>query len=152
MSFRSYRTPKGNLRVKRVHVSGAFIGGRSFAKPCCGSLNVDAFTPNDIVSMQERTKERRKARSEDQKKRAREYLNKEQEFQLWRGDTPFGKPKTMSGREARDLNRGFEAKFMDTTDPKARLWCWRMVGRKPMPTGTTVAGRRQYLFDRSVTA
>lgn len=152
MSFRSYRTPKGNLRVKRVHTIGAFTGGRSIAKPCFASLNVDVVTPSDVASYQQRAEERKKARKAADKAKALDYLKSSHEFQLWRGETAFGKPKVMTGREVRDLNRDFERKFMDSKDPNARLWAWRRVGIKPMPRGTTEEQRRQYLFDRSVRA
>lgn len=57
-----------------------------------------------------------------------QYLESEHEFQLIRGlgegSVPFGKPKRMTGAEALDLNKGLEKKYLNSKDPKARLWRW----------------------------
>ena len=63
---------------------------------------------------------------------ARVWLDAVQEFELLRGDAPFGRRKMMTGREARDANRGFEDQFAKhcVAHPERRLWRWRAVDRK----------------------
>ncbi len=68
-----------------------------------------------------------KARREQQREEARAYLDGTHTFQLLRGDTPFGAPKEMTGREAKALNTKFERKFFNDKSPNARLWCWKRV-------------------------
>jgi hypothetical protein len=60
---------------------------------------------------------------------AHDYLVAEHEYQLFRGDTPFGKPKTMLGSEAREENKRLEDKYWADLSTKegARLWRWRTV-------------------------
>ena len=55
------------------------------------------------------------------------WLNTVQEFELYRGEAPFGRKKTMTGREARDANRDFEDQFARhcLAHPERRLWRWR---------------------------
>lgn len=57
------------------------------------------------------------------------WLDATQEFQLFRGDAPFGRTKVMTGREARDANREFEDQFAKrcVENPERRLWRWRPV-------------------------
>lgn len=136
MAYRSRTTPSGKVRVKQIHTQGT-IRQRCSKKPVSG-LNEDIKTVEDVI-FEINT---RKTKHKNIKKRriadAMEYLEKVQEFQLWRGETAFGKPKTMSGREARDLNKGFESKFFESKDPQARLWRWMVVGTKPVTRGTTL--------------
>ncbi len=57
-----------------------------------------------------------------------QYLESEHPFQLVRGlgegSVPFGKPKYMTGAEALRLNKEQEQKYLNSKDPKARLWRW----------------------------
>lgn len=68
--------------------------------------------------------------SDDKAARRDLYLTTEQSFQLRRGlgagSVVFGKPRVMTGAQALELNRALEQKFLDSKDPKARLWRWVM--------------------------
>ena len=60
-----------------------------------------------------------------------EYLNGLHEFQLKRGDVPFGKTQFMTGKEAREKNRSYEDKFAAALDSGKELGSdcrlWRLV-------------------------
>lgn len=58
-----------------------------------------------------------------------EWKNAEHVFQLFRGEQKFGKPQTMTGREAVLKNRAYEKKFMSDydKDKNARMWRLKIV-------------------------
>lgn len=64
----------------------------------------------------------------------RVFMDAVQEFQLWRGDAPFGRKKVMSGREAWNANKDFEDAYAKTcvAHPERRLWKWRPVDSRPV--------------------
>lgn len=66
-----------------------------------------------------------------------EYLNATHTFQLKHGDTPFGAPKVMTGREAHALNKQYEAKFFNDRSPNARMWKWWCKSKQEETDGAT---------------
>ena len=127
------KPPKGNYGVRRlrreVRTSGT-VGLSCGNKPVTGLLE-GTYTIGDLafeIDTEKRAKKnRRKIRSDEIK----EYFSTTFEFQLWRGDTAFGRPKSMTGEEAWKLNREYELKFLNDKSPNSRLWRWHKVGSKP---------------------
>lgn len=87
----------------------------------------------------------RKAKNE----RAAQYLDQTMEFQLHRGGHAFGKPKSMTGREARELNRRYEETFYCSKDPETRLWRWFRVGTVVNDKPITLNEYRRRRFEAS---
>lgn len=81
--------------------------------------------------------------------RANQYLDATYDFQLYRGSITFGKPRSMTGREVRDLNRRYEDTFYRSKDPDARLWRWHRVGSLVTDKKMTLDEYSRYRFDKS---
>ena len=62
----------------------------------------------------------------NKKNRAREYMNGLHEYQLKRGDSPFGKTQIMTGAEAHAKNLSYEDKFTAALDAKKECRLWRL--------------------------
>lgn len=79
-------------------------------------------------------------------RRQREYLDAVHDFELYRGDTTFGRKKTMTGHEAAADNRRFEDFFFKTKRADARMLHWKLADNDPY----VVARREQAARKRKV--
>ncbi len=128
------------------------------SKVCCSGsqgalvsgLNEGVTTMGDFVFNLETQRMTRKAIRKARSERKREYLDNPADFQLYRGGIAFGKPKSMTGQEACDLNRRYEETFYRSKDPEARLWRWYPVGMLVIDKKVTLAEYRRLCFERSV--
>lgn len=146
MAIVSRTTPAGNARKKYLHTRGACCHTN---KPVTG-LNEAATTLGDVLYKIEGAKLKQKAGRRAVRERTQRYLEAEHDFQLWRGETAFGKPQRMTGQEAYEKNRRYEKLFFANKDPSARLFRLMPVGSKPIAKGTTYNDYRKYKFTQSV--
>lgn len=150
MAFLINVVHKGKKRRPRITRTAGVSSSQS-QRGLMGSY-VPRSTAGDAALLVEVKKAVRKEKKKAKTEQVRAFMQAEHEYQLWRGDHPFGKPQIMTGQAAYDANRKFDKKFFDDKNPDARLWCWMLVGTKPLPKGTTLSQYRQQKAARTFTA
>jgi hypothetical protein len=145
MAIKTTITANGKKRRCGIRTVGAIQIGHT-SKPVAG-LNEAAKTPQDLIY----NRNTRKAMARNARIARREarqaYFDATHEYQLWYGETPFGKPRSMTGREAYDKNQALEMKFYKDKNPDAHLWRWHKVGTPRIRKGMTSDQHRKEVFE-----
>lgn len=151
MAVKTTLYSSGHKRRRGISTSGT-ISVHCKNKPVTG-MNEGCTTAGDVVFKLETRRLSREARRIKDNAERKAYLDASHEYLLRRGDDVFGAPKTMTGREALQLNRTYEKKFMNDKSPTARLWRWYVnTGRPQLRKGTTLAEYRRAKFESSLSS
>lgn len=135
MTVITTKTASGTKRRRGLITRCALTIGKRHC--LVAGLNEGVSTLQDHVFAINTKKMSDKAKRLDKKEKVKAYFASVFEFQLWYGDTAFGKPQKMTGKEAYEKNKALEDKFFKDKNPDARLWRWHQVGVPRVTKGMT---------------
>jgi hypothetical protein len=133
MAIKTTHYPSGKTRRCGIVTKGAIGTHRHLV----GGLNECKPTLGDHVFNMDTHKTIRKNITQAKRDKYNAFLETTCIWQLWYGDSPFGKPRSMTGQEVMEKNKALELKFLHDKTPDVRMWRWHKEGALRITKGMT---------------